>query len=72
MKGILNITICPEDDRYEKVGVETSFREGYYDIYINALVNESLSSLVTDEQNLAEIEERMKSNLSYQEFKELS
>lgn len=71
MKGILNITICPEDDRYEKVSVETSFREGYYDISINALVNESLSSLVTDEQNLAEIEERMKSNLSYQEFKEL-
>ena len=55
LKGILNITICPQDDRFETLDVTDSFREGYYDITINTLVDESFQEIITDENNIQNI-----------------
>lgn len=71
MQGILNVIICPQDDRYEKVDVERNFRQGFYDINVHALVNESLSDLLTDDQNITEVENGMRSILSYDGFEDM-
>ena len=37
LKSILNITICPQDDRFEILGVNDSYKDGFYEISINTL-----------------------------------
>ena len=49
LKGIMSITICPQDDRFQILDVSDSFMDGFYDISINTLVDESFQSIITDE-----------------------
>ena len=70
LKGILNITICPQDDRFETLDVTDGFREGYYDITINTLVDESFQEIITDENNIQNIIDSMEFNLQYEEFEQ--
>lgn len=68
--GILSITICPQDDMFEKIEVSESYERGSYDVSINTLVDESFSSVVTNKKYIEEVAENMKFNLGFEEFED--
>lgn len=68
IQGILSITICPEDDMFEKVKVEQSYIDGVYDVNIHTLLDEPFSALIKNENCLRAIEEDMRFSLQFEDF----
>ena len=66
--GILSITICPQNDMFEKLEVSESYKEGTYDVSVRVLVSEPFGSVVTNKKYMDEIVESMKFNLGFEEF----
>jgi hypothetical protein len=71
LKGILNITICPQDDRFEVIDVTSHYSDEFYDISINTLLDEPFHSIITGEKYIQDIIDSMNFNLDYEEFKDL-
>ena len=68
-QGILSITICPENDMFEKVEVQHSSQdENLYDVSICTLVDESYSSIITNPDYIEEIASSMEFGLQFEEF----
>ncbi len=67
-QGILSITICPEEDMFDRLDVEQSYKDNIYDVKVHTLVDESLSSIVNDPNNIEAIIDSMEFNLSYDDF----
>ena len=68
-QGILSITICPENDMFEKVEVQHSSQdENLYDVSICTLVDESYSSIITNPDYIEEIANSMEFGLQFEEF----
>ena len=60
IQDFLSITICPENDMFEKVKVEQSYIYGVYDVNIHILLDEPFSSVIKSENYLRAIEEENK------------
>lgn len=67
---LLNITICPENDMFEKLDVIQSYCDGYYEIAIHTTLDESFSSIINNNELILKIEDSMKFNLNYEEFEQ--
>ena len=67
---LLNITICPENDMFEKLDVIQSYCDGYYEIAIHTTLGESFSSIINNDELILKIEDSMKFNLNYEEFEQ--
>ncbi len=67
-QGSLSITICLEDDMFEKLEVESSYIDGFYDVKVCTLVDEPLSSVYSDEKNIKRVIEDMEFSLQFEEF----
>lgn len=68
LKGIYNITICPDDNRYEVLDVVDSFRDGFYDISIFTLLDEPLHKIITNQIYIQQLIDNMEFNLGHEEF----
>lgn len=71
MRGILNITICPENDMFDKLDVIQSYRDDYYEINVHTMVDESFLELISDKTIIDNIIEEMKFNLQFEEFEQI-
>ena len=67
-QGILKITICPENDMFERLDVEQSYIDGIYDVNIHTLLEEPLSSIVTDHDVIKSVKDSMEFNLQFEDF----